>query len=149
MFEAPEMVAISAGSYRMGSDKHYTEEAPTHRVAVDAFWIDRRPVTNREFERFVRETGHVTFAEIAPTLEDYPGAKPEMLLPGSLVFVQPPGPLDTRECTWWHFVFGADWQHPQGPESSIEGKDDHPVVHVAYRDAEAYAKWAGKELPTE
>ena len=134
----------------MGSDKHYPEEAPAHRVAVDGFWIDRTPVTNRQFRKFVNETGHVTFAEIPPDAKDYPGALPEMLKAASLVFTPPKHPVDLRDWSqWWTFKAGANWRRPYGPRSSISGLDDHPVVHVAYRDAEAYAKWAGKELPTE
>ena len=133
----------------MGSDGHYPEEAPQHLARVDGFWLDQYPVTNSEFRRFVEETGYVTFAEIAPDPADYPGALPEMLHPGSVVFKKPPQRADLRQCTWWDFVLGADWRHPQGPGSSIDGKDAHPVVHVAYKDVHAYAKWAGKELPTE
>lgn len=145
-----DMIRIPGGTFRMGSNKHYPEEAPVHRVTVDAFWIDRTPVTNREFRKFVDETGHVTFAEIPPDPKDYPGALPHMLKAGSLVFSPPNRPVDTRDWSqWWSFKFGADWKQPTGPGSSINGLDDHPVVHVAYRDAEAYAKWAGKELPTE
>ena len=144
------MVWIPGGTFRMGSDTHYPEEAPAHQVVVEGFWIDRTPVTNREFRRFVEATGHVTWAEIAPDPSDYPGALPEMLKPGSLVFKPPGGPVDLRRpLSWWSFEFGADWRHPYGPASSIDGHDDHPVVHVAYRDVAAYAAWAGKELPTE
>ena len=144
------MIFIPGGTFRMGSDSHYPEEAPAHRVTVDAFWIDRTPVTNREFRKFVNATGHVTFAEIKPKAEDYPGALPHMLKAGSLVFTPPKHPVDTRDWSqWWNFKFGADWRRPYGPRSSISGLDDHPVVHIAYRDAEAYAAWAGKELPTE
>ena len=145
-----EMVFIPGGEFTMGSDRHYAEEAPAHRVKVDGFWIDATPVTNAEFRRFVRETGHVTFAEIAPNPKDYPGALPHMLRAGSLVFVKSKGPVDLKNWSnWWTFGFGADWRHPYGPDSSIKGLDDHPVVHISYRDAEAYAKWTGKELPTE
>ena len=144
------MIYVPGGEFTMGSDDHYAEEKPAHRVKVDGFWIDKTPVTNAEFRRFVRETGHVTFAEIAPDPKDYPGALPHMLRAGSLVFVKTKGPVDlTNWSNWWTFAFGADWRHPYGPGSSIKGLDDHPVVHVAYRDAEAYAKWAGKELPSE
>jgi formylglycine-generating enzyme len=147
---SPDMAWIPGGIFRMGSDKHYVEEAPVHRAAVDGFWLDRRPVTNARFRRFVEETGHVTFAEVPPDPRDYPGALPEMLHPGSLVFVRPKGPVDMRDISnWWAFRLGADWRHPQGPGSSIEGKDDHPVVHVAYSDAAAFAAWEGKDLPTE
>jgi formylglycine-generating enzyme len=144
------MIRIPGGTFRMGSDKHYPEEAPVHRVTVDAFWIDRTPVTNREFRKFVDATGYVTFAEIPPDPKDYPGALPHMLKAGSLVFSPPDHRVDTRDWSqWWTFKFGANWKQPYGPGSSISGLDDHPVVQVAYRDAEAYAKWAGKELPTE
>ena len=145
-----DMIFVPGGEFRMGSDRHYPEEAPVHRVSVDAFWIDRAPVTNRQFRKFVNATNHVTFAEIAPRAEDYPGALPHMLKAGSLVFSPPKGPVDLNDWSqWWRFKFGADWRRPYGPRSSISGLDDHPVVHVAYRDAEAYARWAGKELPTE
>jgi formylglycine-generating enzyme len=146
-----DMVWIPGGTFRMGSDKHYAEEAPVHRVTVDAFWVDRAPVTNREFREFVRATGHVTFAEIAPDAKDYPGALPNMLRAGSLVF-SPPKHLvgDMRDWSqWWAFKFGANWRRPYGPRSSLTGLNDHPVVHVAYSDALAYAEWAGKDLPTE
>lgn len=145
-----EMVLIPSGTFRMGSDKHYPEEAPVHRVTVDAFWIDRTPVTNRQFRKFVNATGHVTVAEIRPDAKDYPGALQRMLKAGSLVFTPPNHPVDLRDWSqWWKLKFGANWRRPYGPRSSISGLDDHPVVHVAYRDAEAYARWAGKELPTE
>jgi len=145
-----EMIFIPSGEFTMGSDSHYVEEKPAHRVKVDGFFIDNAPVTNAEFRRFVAETGHVTFAEIAPDAKDYPGALPHMLRAGSLVFQKSQGPVDLKNWSnWWTFGFGADWRHPYGPDSSIKGLDDHPVVHISYRDAEAYAKWAGKELPTE
>jgi sulfatase modifying factor 1 len=149
--EAPlGMVFILGGTFRMGSDKHYPEEAPVHRVAVNGFWIDRTPVTNREFRKFVEATGYVTFAEIKPDPKDYPGALPHMLKAGSLVFSPPDHPVDLRNfANWWTFMFGANWRRPYGKGSSIRGLDEHPVVHIAYRDAEAYAAWAGKELPTE
>jgi len=144
------MIEIPGGTYWMGSNSHYPEEAPTHRVTVDPFWIDRTPVTNRQFRKFVNATGYVTYAEIAPEAEDYPGAKPEMLRAGSLMFAPPRHPVDLRDWSqWWKFKFGADWRRPYGPRSSISGMDDHPVVHIAYRDALAYAQWAGKDLPSE
>jgi formylglycine-generating enzyme len=134
----------------MGSDHHYPEEAPAHRVTVDGFWIDRTPVTNREFLRFVNATGYVTCAEIAPDPADYPGALPHMLRAGSLVFTPPKHLVDLRDWSqWWQPKFGANWRRPYGPRSSIAGLHEHPVVHVAYCDAAAYAAWAGKELPTE
>jgi formylglycine-generating enzyme len=146
-----EMSFVPGGTFWMGSDRHYPEEAPAHRVAVDGFWIDRYPVTNRKFREFVRATGHVTSAQIPPDPRDYPGALPHMLFAGSLVFTAPARqPVDLSDWSqWWTFLKGADWRHPYGPKSSITGLDDVPVVHVAFRDALAYARWAGKELPTE
>jgi formylglycine-generating enzyme required for sulfatase activity len=134
----------------MGSDRHYAEEAPVHRVAVDGFWIDRTPVTNWQFRAFVAETGYVTLAERRPQAEDYLGALPHMLRAGSLVFAPPDHPISLSDWSqWWTFRFGASWLKPYGKGSSIKGLDDHPVVHVAYADAKAYADWAGKALPTE
>src|SRR6185436_11948575 len=144
------MVFIPGGPFRMGSDKHYPEEAPVHRVTVDGFWIDHAPVTNRQFKEFVKATGHVTFAEIPPDPKDYPGALPHMLYAGSLVFSPPPHAVDLRDWSqWWQFMRGANWRHPYGPKTNINAFDNHPVVHVSFADATAYAKWAGKELPTE
>jgi len=146
----PGMVWVPEGTFRMGSDGHYPEEAPAHRVTVDGFWVDLTPVTNRAFRKFVNATGYVTFAEIAPDPKDYPGALPHMLKAGSMVFTPPKHPVDLGNCAaWWNFKFGANWRRPYGPRSSISGLDNHPVVHIAYRDAEAYARWAGKDLPTE
>ena len=134
----------------MGSDTHYPEERPGHKVTVDGFWIDRCPVTNERFARFVESTGHVTFAEIPPDPSAYPGALPHMLVAGSLVFVKPSGPVDHRNLrNWWSFVRDADWRHPYGPTSTIVDLEDHPVVHVAYADVEAFARWEGKTLPSE
>ena len=148
--ETADMIWIPGGTFRMGSDDHYAEEAPAHRVTVDGFWIDRTPVTNRDFRKFVRDTGYVTFAEKKPDATDYPGALPRMLRAGSLVFSPPPQMVPLHDWSqWWDFKFGADWAHPYGRKSSTCGLDDHPVVHVAYQDAFAYATWAGKELPTE
>jgi sulfatase modifying factor 1 len=145
-----DMVFIPGATFRMGSDNHYPEEAPVHRVTVDGFWIDATPVTNRQFYEFVRATGHVTFAEIAPDPKDYPGALPHMLYVGSLVFTPPSHHVDLRNWgEWWRFLKGADWRHPYGPGSDIDELDDHPVVHIAHVDALAYAKWVGKDLPTE
>jgi formylglycine-generating enzyme required for sulfatase activity len=140
---------IPGGVFWMGSNSHYPEEAPEHRVRVDGFWMDYSPVTNANFQKFVDETGYVTFAESPPNPADYPGALPEILQLGSAVFVKPHKRVDPSVCTWWQFTFGANWRHPFGPDSSLEGLENHPVVHVAYPDAEAYGKWAGKELPTE
>jgi formylglycine-generating enzyme required for sulfatase activity len=144
------MVWIPGGTFRMCSDKHYPEEAPAHRVTVSGFWMDRTPVCNRDFRKFVNSTGCVTFAETPPDAKDYPGALPHMLKAGSLVFTPPKHPVDLRDWSqWWNFKFGANWRRPYGPRSSISGLDDHPVVHIAYRDVGAYARWAGKDLPTE
>jgi formylglycine-generating enzyme required for sulfatase activity len=141
---------VPGGSFLMGSDRFYSEEAPRRRVRVGGFRIDVAPVTNAQFARFVAETGHVTLAEIAPDPADYPGMAPEMAQAGSLVFRRTEGPVDLGDYSqWWEFRFGADWRHPLGPDGSLEGLEDHPVVHVAHADAAAYAAWAGKALPTE
>ena len=145
-----DMVRISGGTFRMGSDKHYAEEAPVHRVTVNAFLMDPTPVTNRQFKDFVKANGHVTFAEIPPDPKDYPGALPHMIYAGSLVFSPPSRQVDLRDWSqWWTFLKGADWRHPYGPKSNIDGLDNHPVVQVSFADALAYAAWVGKELPTE
>ena len=144
------MIAIAGGIFRMGSDRHYPEEAPVHRVMVSSFFIDTTPVTNRQFKEFVKATGHVTFAEIPPNPKDYPGALPHMIYAGSLVFVPPSRQVDLSHWgEWWTFLKGANWRHPYGPKSNINNLDNHPVVHVSFSDALAYARWAGKELPTE
>jgi sulfatase modifying factor 1 len=144
------MVYLPGGVFRMGSDHHYPEERPAHKVKVGPFRIDVSPVTNREFEAFVSDTGHVTMAEKPADPADYPGADPGMLEPSSVVFVPPPGPVDmNNHYNWWNYIAGADWRHPRGPGSSLEGLEDHPVVHIAHEDAAAYAAWAGKQLPTE
>src|ERR1700740_2837010 len=144
------MIWIAGGTFRMGSDKHYPEEAPAHRVCVGGFWIDHTPVTNRQFKEFVKATGHITFAEIAPDPNDYPGALPHMLYAGSLVFTPPGHPVDLINWDeWWVFLKGADWRHPYGPKSNINALGNHPVVHVSSSDALAYATWAGKAPPTE
>ena len=132
----------------MGSDHHYPEDAPAHRVRVGGFWIDRYPVTNAQFQEFVDATGHKSVAEQAPDPADYPVADPELLVAASTLFVQPTHRVDLRfPYEWWHFVPGTDWRHPRGPESN--NHPDHPVVHVAWADVEAYATWAEKALPTE
>jgi formylglycine-generating enzyme required for sulfatase activity len=146
---APEgMVWVPGGTFWMGDPGF--NDAPPHRVSVDGFWMDKTEVTNARFARFVAATGYVTVAERAPDPKDFPGVPPEDLKAGSLVFTPPAAPVDLREhYQWWRYVPGADWRHPEGPGSSIEGKDDLPVVQVCYDDAIAYAKWAGKRLPTE
>jgi formylglycine-generating enzyme len=144
------MVRLPGGVFRMGSEGFYPEEGPIRRVEVDGFWIDSRPVTVGEFRRFVKATGHVTAAEHAPRGADYPEADPQLLVPGSLVFqrTERPVPLDDYR-VWWRWVPGADWRHPHGPASTVGGRERHPVTHVTHADAQAYAQWAGKELPTE
>ena len=147
---AVDMVWIAGGTFQMGSDNHYPEEAPAHLVTMDGFWIDRTPVTNREFARFVIATGYKTAAEIAPSPEGHPGALPHELYAGSLVFDRPHSTYDLRDCSrWWTFLQGANWRHPYGPRSDINSLNDHPVVHVSYADALAYAQWAGKDLAIE
>ena len=144
------MAWIPGGPFRMGSDAFYPEERPAHRVAVDGFWMDVHLVTNADFHRFVEATGYVTVAERTPDPADYPDADPAVLVPGSLVFRRPPGPVSLRDPrAWWAYVPGACWCHPEGPGSTLDGRAEHPVVHVAYEDAEAFAAWAGKSLPTE
>ncbi|WP_448665139.1 formylglycine-generating enzyme family protein [Sphingomonas sp. CJ20] len=144
------MRRIPGGVFTMGSERFYPEEAPVRRVRVDPFWIDETPVTNDQFAAFVAATGHVTLAEIAPDPADYPGLLPELAQAGSLVFEKTAGPVPMHDVTqWWLYLFGADWRHPTGPESTLAGLGDHPVVHIAHADALAYARWAGKALPTE
>jgi formylglycine-generating enzyme required for sulfatase activity len=160
IIERDAMMWIPGGRFLMGSDHKLAQdnERPAHRVKVDGFWMDRYHVTNAEFRRFVQATGHVTTAERKPDWETLkvqaaPGTPrpPESaLVPGAMVFVGTDRPVQLNDWSqWWRYVPGADWQHPQGPGSSIEGKDDHPVVQVSYEDAQAYAKWVGKRLPSE
>jgi formylglycine-generating enzyme required for sulfatase activity len=144
------MARIPGGAFLMGADNAYREEGPQHRVTVDPFWMDRTTVTNAQYGRFAAATGYVTLAErpLDPAL--YPGAVPEMLRPGALVFRMTSGPVDTSHIAhWWHWTPGAQWRHPEGPGSDLAGREDHPVIHIAYEDAQAYALWAGKALPTE
>jgi formylglycine-generating enzyme required for sulfatase activity len=123
---------------------------PIHRVHVDPFWIEATEVTNRQFAEFVAATNYITVAERPLRAEDFPGADPTLLVPGSVVFTPPSSAVPLGNVMqWWSYVPGANWRHPEGPSSSIEGRENHPVVHVAYEDAESYARWAGKRLPTE
>jgi formylglycine-generating enzyme len=146
----PGMTWIPAGEFWMGSDDFYPEERPVHRVVVDGFWMDVNPVTVADFGRFVAATGYRTVAERPLDAADYPHADPALLVPGSLVFQRTAGPVDTRDFRqWWAYVPGACWRHPEGPGSNVERRESHPVTQVAYPDAEAYAAWASKALPTE
>lgn len=144
------MAWIPGGKFLMGSNDHYPEEAPAHKVVVDSFWMDKYVVTNSDFKRFVDETAYVTMVEREVNPADYPGALPELLVPSSVVFQKTATRVvldDPHQ--WWKYVAGADWKHPRGPQSSLQGLWKHPVVHIGYDDALAYAEWAGKSLPTE
>ena len=144
------MVWIPAGSFLMGSENFYPEERPVRRVATDGFWIDQHPVTVAEFRRFVKATGYVTVAQRPLDAADYPDAEPDALVPGALVFRPTGGPVDLRDYRlWWAYVPGAAWDRPEGPQSDTYARARHPVTQVAFEDAEVYARWAGKELPTE
>ncbi len=159
--DPPEgMVWIPGGEFSMGTNAEceslcaqpgVTRDAqPVHRVKVDGFWMDATEVTNEQFAKFVEATGYRTIAEIAPTKEEFPTAPPENLVAGSTVFTPTPGRVPLNNMfQWWRYEKGANWRHPEGPSSTIEGREKYPVVHIAYPDAEAYAKWAGKRLPTE
>ena len=143
------MIAIPAGDYQVGSDRYYPEEAPIRQVSFDSFQIDHAPVTNAEFLQFVDATGYQTVSERPPDPALYPDLPPEEQIPESVVFLPPPPTVDRSEpLSWWALIAGADWRHPQGPETSLDGLMQHPVVHVAFEDACAYADWAGKRLPT-
>jgi formylglycine-generating enzyme required for sulfatase activity len=144
------MVRVPGGEFLMGSEEFYPEEQPVRSVRVDGFWMDEHPVTVAEFQRFVKATGYVTLAEQPPDPDMYPDADPELMVPGSLVFRMSAGPVALDDYrNWWQWMPGADWRHPEGPDSTIGGRERHPVTQIAYQDAEAYAGWAGKELPTE
>jgi len=144
----PDQVWIPPGAFIMGSDHDYPEEAPPHPVRVEGFWMDRHEVSNAQFAAFVAATGYRTLAERGLSPEQYPGLPPEMYRPGSMVFV-PPDNLAVSAMQWWTFVPGAQWRHPQGPGSTIAGRESYPVVQIAREDAEAYARWAGRRLPSE
>jgi formylglycine-generating enzyme len=151
MADAPKgMTWIPGGEFRMGSNDFYPEERPVHEVGIDGFWMDEHPVTVAQFRRFVKATSYVTWAEHAPDPADYPDAHAELLAPGSLVFHRTSGPVDLDDYrNWWSWTLGAQWRHPEGSSSTLHGRERHPVTHIAYADAEAYAAWAGKTLPTE
>jgi formylglycine-generating enzyme len=143
------MVWISGGRFWMGTD-HLPDAQPVHQVEVKGFWIDRTDVTNDEFKRFVQATGYVTIAERPLNPKEFPNLAPEDLAPGSVVFTPPAGPVSMENpLAWWKFVRGANWRHPNGPDSDLQGKEKYPVVQIAWPDAVAYAKWAAKRLPTE
>lgn len=145
-----ELVDLPSGTFRMGSTSFYPEEAPIHTVTVDAFAIERHPVTNARFAEFIAATGYVTVAEQPVDAGLYPGADPAQLVPGAMVFRRTAGPVDLRDWRqWWVWVPGASWRHPYGPGSDVTDRGDHPVVQVAYADATAYARWAGRRLPSE
>lgn len=145
-----ELVDLPGGSFHMGSAEFYPEERPPHTESVGPFAIDRHPVTNAQFAAFVSETGYVTVAERPLEATDFPGVASADLVPGALVFRATAGPVDLREWRqWWTWVPGACWRHPSGPESTIDHRLDHPVVQVSYPDAAAYARWAGRRLPSE
>jgi formylglycine-generating enzyme required for sulfatase activity len=149
---APEaMTWIPGGDFWMGSrEDRMTDALPWHRVYVDGYWMDTTEVTNEQFERFVKATGFITTAERKPRPEDHPQAPPEKLVAGSVVFSPPDHPVELdNHFRWWNYVPGANWRHPEGPKSNLRGRMNHPVVHIAYEDALAYCKWAGKRLPTE
>jgi formylglycine-generating enzyme len=143
-------VPVPGGAFRMGSDRFYPEEAPVRTAVVPDLWVEEHPVTNAEFRRFVKATGHVTVAERLPDPDDFPGADPTDLVAGSLIFQPTSGPVPLDDWTrWWQWVPGADWRHPEGPGSTLHGRELHPVVHVGFEDAAAYAAWASRRLPTE
>ena len=145
-----KMAFIVGGTFMMGSDKFYPEEKPVHKVTVDGFWMDKYLVTNKAFSEFVSATHYVTLAERPLNPAEFPTVPEENLVPGSMVFEKRDGPVDLKNyANWWQWMKGASWKHPQGPGSTITELEDHPVVHIAFEDAGAYAKWAGKELPTE
>lgn len=144
-----EMVKIEGGTFEMGSN-NFQDAQPLHQVTVNSFYMDVHEVTNAQFEAFVKATGYVTVAERPLDPKDFPGADPALLVPGSAVFSAPKQALGLQDhLQWWEYVPDANWRHPEGPKSSIKGKENHPVTQLAYEDAETYAKWAGKRLPTE
>jgi formylglycine-generating enzyme required for sulfatase activity len=148
--ELERMVLIKGGKFLMGSENFYPEEKPVREVTVDGFYMDKYEVTNEDYKKFVDETGYITVAERPLNPADFPGAKPEFIVPGALVFQKSKGPVNLNDYfNWWAYVPGACWKNPKGPDSSLNNREKYPVVHIAYEDAEAYAKWSEKDLPTE
>jgi formylglycine-generating enzyme len=145
------VVWLPGGEFQMGdSEALFPDAQPVHKVHVNGFWIDRTEVTNAQFARFVEATGYVTVAERPPDAKEFPGVPADKLVPGSIVFTPPDKEVTLNQpLSWWRYVPGADWRHPEGPGSNLEGRENHPVVHVCWYDAQAYARWAGKRLPTE
>jgi sulfatase modifying factor 1 len=145
-----EMVWIPPGTFWMGSESGQADERPLHQVTLDGYWIDKTEVTIEEFEKFTKVTGYVTMAERKPDPRDFPGADPALLVPGAMVFSPPPGVVSLRNpMAWWKYVPGANWRHPEGPDSNVKGREKYPVVEVCWEDAVSYARWCGKRLPTE
>lgn len=148
--DTSNMVFIEKGTFWMGSDEGLASERPAHQVTLDSYWIDKYPVTNKQYLNFVQHTGYVTYSERDPDPKDFPGVPKDKLVAGSAVFKSPEQKVDMRNyLNWWFYVPGANWKHPEGFESDLTGRENHPVVHMTYTDVEAYCKWAGKELPTE
>jgi len=148
--ESDAMVRINGGTFWMGSDSGLKHEAPVHQVTIEEFLMDQYPVTNEQYAKFVKETGYVTYSEQTPDPKEWPGAIPEMLVPASIVFKIPDHEVDLRNhYNWWEYLPGANWQHPEGPDSSIEERENNPVVHVTFDDANKYCQWDEKSIPTE
>jgi len=148
--QTKDMVYIKDGTFWMGSDDGLATERPAHQVKLVSFWIDKYPVTNQQFSKFVNQTGYITYAERNPDPKDFPDVPPDKLVAGSAVFQAPKQKVDMRNyLNWWVYKPGANWKHPEGPNSDLKGRENHPVVHVTYYDAEAYCRWAEKEIPTE
>lgn len=147
--ETNGMMWVPSGTFMMGSNHGQADEQPVRPITLNGFWMDKTEVTNDQFEKFVQSTGYVTLAERQPSAKDFPAADPALLVPGAVVFSPGAGTVATNHLTWWRYLPGANWRHPEGPGSNLDGREKNPVVHVAWEDAAAYAKWAGKRLPTE
>ena len=148
--EPEKMVYLPSGTFWMGSDEGLANERPAHQVTIDSFWIDIYPVTNQQYLEFTRNTGYITYSEKDPDPKDFPGVPKDKLVAGSAVFQSPKHKVDmSNNLNWWVYVPGANWKHPEGPNSQLEGREKYPVVHVTFQDAQAYCQWIDKELPTE